>query len=208
MSAALPLLIEPAELHDRLGDPALMIVDLRDPEHYAQNHLPGALSLGYGRIVRANPPVGGLLPTLEQLSAVLSALGLTPAKHVVAYDGEGGGRAARLLWTLDAIGHAHFGLLNGGIVAWTAEGRPLTPAPESANASDYRARIANPAVIADKDYILAHLGRSDFVALDVRSPEEYGYRCARRARRPYSGCAESELAGSHRPRPGIALQAR
>jgi thiosulfate/3-mercaptopyruvate sulfurtransferase len=44
---------------------------------------------------------GGFCPTDDgRLSALFSALGVTPETHVVAYDEEGCVKTARFLWTL------------------------------------------------------------------------------------------------------------
>ncbi len=180
--AELPVLLEPAQLQDRLDDSELLIVDLRNPDAYLQGHIPGAMHLPYSALIRATPPVGGLLPTAEQLSAALSAIGLTPDRWVVAYDDEGGGRAGRLLWTLDALGHERGSLLNGGIHAWAEEQRPLDSQPVQPAPSDYRAVFSHPEVIADKSHIRSRLGAADFVALDTRSPGEYSGRDQRAAR--------------------------
>src|SRR4030065_684334 len=98
----LPWIVEPEELERQLGQEAFLLVDLCKPEIHAQSHIPGALHLDYAQIVAVNKPVMGLLPGESQLNEVFSSIGLTPEHHVVAYDDEGGGRAARLLWTLEA----------------------------------------------------------------------------------------------------------
>src|SRR5690606_31127461 len=97
----LPPLVQPAELQSKLGSPNLLLVDLSHKEVYDRGHLPGAIFLDYDRLLAANPPAMGLLPSAEHLSQVMSEIGLTPQTHVVAYDGEGNSRAARFLWTLD-----------------------------------------------------------------------------------------------------------
>jgi thiosulfate/3-mercaptopyruvate sulfurtransferase len=169
----LPLLLEPEQLEQHRDDPDLLIVDLRNPDSYARGHIPGAVRLDYASLVRLEPPTMGLVPAAVPLSAALSTLGLTPASQVVAYDEEGGGYAGRLLWTLDVLGHRQFALLNGGMIAWMAEGRPLERRPAAPTPSQYRAVFANPAVLADKAYILARLGQADLALLDTRSPAEY-----------------------------------
>lgn len=171
--ADLAFLLEARQLAGRLNDPELLLIDLRGQEEHRQGHIPGALALDYAAIIRAEPPVGGLLPDEAQLSRVLAALGLRPVHHVVAYDGEGGGYAGRLLWTLEALGHEGLSLLNGGINAWLDEGFELSREARSPQASDYRAHYRNPEVVADRDYILSRLQNADFVPLDARSPGEY-----------------------------------
>ncbi len=173
MPQALPVLIEPDELEHHLGEDDLLVVDLRTPDSYAEGHVPGAVQLDYARIIRMSPPAMGLLPDAEQLSRVLSSLGLSPRSRVVAYDDEGGGRASRLLWTLDAVGHEHISLLNGGFHAWVGDGHPVEQRLNTPTPSQYTATVAPERAVADKDYILSRLGSTDLALLDTRTPAEY-----------------------------------
>jgi len=170
--AVLPLIVEPAELETRLGAENLLIVDLSRPETYAQAHLPGAVHLEYAQIVAARPPAMGMLPGAAPLSDVLGAIGATPDSHIVAYDDEGGGRAARLLWTLDVIGHPRYSLLNGGLQAWINERHPVNAEPVQRPRSSYPVTFSDGAV-ADKNYILERLRDPRVVIVDARSPAEY-----------------------------------
>ena len=169
----LPLLITPEQLRGQLDNPALLILDMRNIDSYAEGHIPGAVNLDYANIIRIAPPAMGLLPDESRLSSVLSAVGLKPDSHVVAYDDEGGGRASRLLWTLDVLGQQYLSLLNGGLQAWYAAGYPLDQQAMLATPSQYRASFANPDAVAEKDYILSRLGQPDLALLDTRSPGEY-----------------------------------
>jgi thiosulfate/3-mercaptopyruvate sulfurtransferase len=168
----LPLLLEPDELEANLGQEDLLVVDLSRPDTYARFHIPGAVHLDYARIIAAQKPVMGLVPDDAALAAVFSAIGIDARTHVVAYDDEGGGRAARLLWTLEVAGHNSFSLLNGGLHAWANEGHPLDSAPVTPVARVFEVH-RNPAPDADSSYIMAHLDSDDCVLLDARSPDEY-----------------------------------
>lgn len=169
---SLPLILEPAELEPLLGREHLLLVDLCRPETWAQAHLPGAVHLDYAQIVAAQPPVMGLLPDAARLSEVFGSIGMKPESHVVAYDDEGGGRAARLLWTLDVIGHARYSLLNGGLHAWLNEGRRVSTDVTRPPRSEYPVRLDD-RVVADRQYILEHLRDPGVVIVDTRSPAEY-----------------------------------
>lgn len=170
----LPLILEPEALESHLGEPGLLIVDLSRAETHQRYHLPGAVFLDYGQIVAADKPVMGLLPDAEHLSRLFSALGLTPETHVVAYDDEGGGKAARLLWTLEVVGHPRYSLLNGGLHAWAGEDHPLTAEPTPApQPSDYKVTQMHDEPVADRQFILEHLKDPEVAILDARSPEEY-----------------------------------
>jgi thiosulfate/3-mercaptopyruvate sulfurtransferase len=166
----LPLLLEPEQLAASLGADDLLVVDLCNP--HSEARVPGAVRLEYSSIIASRMPVGGLLPDAGQLSSAMSALGLTDAHHVVAYDDEGGGKAGRLIWTLDMLGHGRASMLNGGIHAWENEGHPLAEEPAAASTSRYDAQVIGHAA-ADKNYIIERIGNPDVVFLDTRTPEEY-----------------------------------
>jgi len=172
MSEKLPLIIEANALEKHLQDNNIVIVDLSKKETWAQTHIPGAVYLEYPRILHVEKPVMGLLPTTKELEQVLSSLGISNDTHVIAYDDEGGGKAARLLWTLDVIGHNAFSLLNGGLHAWANEGHPLVSEITSIKATQYHIQDYGKASI-DCAYILEHLEDSNIRLLDSRSPQEF-----------------------------------
>lgn len=181
MNRTRPVLIETSELAADLDSDDVLIVDMSSDTAYAAAHLPGALHLDYARLTSGRPPAPGKLPATPVLNQALSSLGLTVGHHVVAYDNEGSGRAARLLWTLHALGHEGVSVLNGGFDAWVADRLPVTRDTSSVAPSAFSGQL-NDAVIADRDYILARLGATDFALLDARSPDEFHGRNLRAAR--------------------------
>ncbi len=168
----LPLVIEPKQLEEQLDNASLIVVDLCKPESYIQAHIPGAVYLDYKQLIAVNPPVMGLLPSAEALEAVASQIGLSDNKHVVAYDDEGGGKAARFLWTLHSIGFHNCSLLNGGIHSWANEKHPLQKEACQAPRNQYKVTI-DQTPIADKSYILENLESDSVALLDARSEQEY-----------------------------------
>lgn len=168
----LPLLLEPDDLETQLGRDDLLVVDLSRGDVHARLHIPGAVHLEYHRLTAGGRPAPGLLPPLAQLTQALGGIGLEPHHHVVAYDDEGGGKAARLLWTLDLLGHPQHALLNGGLHAWATEGHTLANTPSATRSSGFHAEL-QPDPIADKAFLLETLGRTDLALLDARTPEEF-----------------------------------
>ena len=118
----------------------LLVVDLSKIENYLKMHVPGAVHIEYPQIIAASRPVMGLVPDDATLESVFSALGIDEHTHVVAYDDEGGGRAARLLWTLEVAGHKQYSLLNGGLHAWVNEGHPLETSAATPTAKTFQVR--------------------------------------------------------------------
>lgn len=168
----LPPLLEPAELADALDQPEVLVVDLSAAQRHVRGHIPGSVHLEYARLIAPRPPVMGLLPDDRALQRLLREFGVCPQKHVVAYDDEGGGKAARLLWTLDILGHTRFSLLDGGLHAWANEGHRLDAGAVKPRAGSFNARRQDEG-LADTAYLLRHLDDDDVVLLDVRTLEEY-----------------------------------
>ncbi len=168
----LPLILEVEQLEQHLEHENLLLVDLSQPTTYVQYHIPGAVFLDYAWIVRIEHPRMGLLPDPAQLTHVLSAYGLTPATHVVTYDDEGGGRAARFLWTLEAAGHKRFSLLNGGLRAWANEGHKISTHITFPTPGEYEVKMDFSGV-ATRQFILDNLSNADVKLLDTRSLAEY-----------------------------------
>lgn len=170
---ALPRIIEPEAVHELINDSRVVIVDMCDPMTYKQNHIPSAAHLEYARIVRHEPPVMGLMPAAKQFSSALQELGINEDSHIIAYDDEGGGKASRFLWTLEACGHKRFSLLNGGFYAWFGNRLPFDKQIPQRRTSDYNVEFNNDSVIADREFIMQHINRADTAILDARTTEEY-----------------------------------
>ncbi|BBB01447.1 putative thiosulfate sulfurtransferase [Actinacidiphila reveromycinica] len=95
---------------------------------YLAGHLPGAVWVDIDTDLSGPPtPDGGRHPLLppEEFAARLGRLGIADDSVVVAYDDQGGGFAARLVWLLRRTGH-RAALLDGGLAAWLT---PLETGP-------------------------------------------------------------------------------
>ena len=134
-------LISAANLAERLAAaPGSVLIfdcrfDLAAPEAgeaaYAAGHLPGAHYLHLDRdLSGAKTGTNGRhpLPDRAALVATLAGFGLNEGQQVVAYDAQGGMYAARLWWLLRWLGHDSVALLDGGLQAWKAAGKPLETA--------------------------------------------------------------------------------
>jgi len=167
-----PIFVDAEQLAGQLNNQRLQIIDMCTLESYNEGHIPGALHLDYADIVAQRPPISGLLADYKHLEELFSQLGLRNNAHIIAYDSEGSGKAARLFWTLAACGINNVSILNGGIHAWLAGDHPLNKEKNQLSSNPFTL-TPTADVIADKSYILEHLNTPDVMVLDARSPEEY-----------------------------------
>lgn len=169
----LPLLIEPETLKETLQCTNLLLVDLSSVEKYREGHIASAVHLDAALLMRGDKPAPGFLPPPERLSALFAQIGLAEDTQVVCYDDENGLAAARLVWTLDVIGHQKAAFLNGGKTAWLAAGFALESGENIPTAVAPRAVLVNKSLLMTADEINAHLADKDFLVWDARSHDEY-----------------------------------
>jgi thiosulfate/3-mercaptopyruvate sulfurtransferase len=115
-------------LAEHLGDPRLVLVDASSTLNRTDEAIPGALLLDLdGPFADPSSGLPHTMPPACRLTAAARALGISRTSTVVAYDGKGLFAAARVWWMLRAAGFERVAVLDGGLPAWTAEGRPAGP---------------------------------------------------------------------------------
>jgi thiosulfate/3-mercaptopyruvate sulfurtransferase len=107
-----------------------------------------------GDLADGDSPLRFAVPTPEQFSSAMGALGVGDDSRVVLYDRMGSAWAARVWWMLRWIGFDRAAVLDGGFAAWTAEGRPLSTEPANRPARQLAVSL-RPSLIADRDEVLA-----------------------------------------------------
>jgi thiosulfate/3-mercaptopyruvate sulfurtransferase len=188
-------------LAGHLDDADLRIVHVSgDRRVYERDHVPGAVFCDLHADlakVGTGPATGQverhyLVPTREEVAATLAGWGVAPGMRVVFYDDVGQNRyAARGYWLLRLYGFApeRLHLLDGGLTAWQAEGRPTTAEavpPPVASPTDPLAE-RDDSLMATADQVLAWSREAARPGgptrlLDVRTRDEFLGRDVRAAR--------------------------
>lgn len=126
--------VSTAWLSDRMRAPGLRIVDgswhmpaenRNGREEYLQAHIPGAVFFDIDQIANRSSDLPHMLPSPEAFARSAGELGLSREADIVVYDTFGIRSAARVWWTLRAMGYARVQVLDGGLRKWMAEGRPI-----------------------------------------------------------------------------------
>jgi thiosulfate/3-mercaptopyruvate sulfurtransferase len=180
----LDALVSTDGLASRLGEAGLRVCDVRwylDPsrkgiEAYRRGHIPGAVFLDMDKDLAAPGGGRGLpagrhpWPSEEQVARVMGRAGIGPGTRVVAYDDQSGAMAARLWYLLRAHGHDDVAVLDGGILRWEAEGRPLETDVPAIEPAAFPARL-RPGFVVGKDEMREP--DSERLVLDARVGERY-----------------------------------
>lgn len=181
MADELPLFVDPDTLYNISNYEDVQIVAVDSESDFVAGHIGGAHRIDLGLLVADQGPLHGLLPEPQVVADVCSSVGLRNNATIVAYDQVGDVRAARFLYTLDAMGHDHIALLDGGLSAWVHSGYELVDGESNPEPSHFSVARRDEA-IADHNWIKSHLDNDNFAVLDVRSADEYAGRDVRSAR--------------------------
>lgn len=165
------LLVDVPWLEDHLGDPGLLIVDMRQSGRYREAHVPQAVNLPVDDIVSS---VAGVSFELEEsrVESALRSIGLTADDTVVIYDDLGMMNAARLFWTLEYVGHDDVRVLDGGWDAWAEAGAEVEGGEAETEPSQFVLEIV-PERLITADELLSRLGEPGLAIADARSREEF-----------------------------------
>ncbi|RMF17657.1 MAG: sulfurtransferase [Gammaproteobacteria bacterium] len=173
MTAELKL-IQPAELAEQLNEPDLVVIDLCPEGDFIQAHVPGARFLPPQATQNGRPPRPGDLPDAGQLERIVAWLGLTQDSRIVVMDHEGGGWTGRMLWLLASIGVKSAAALDGGRVAWLAEGYPTEYGePSPANPPGTLPIRLTSAHSISAEQLKAALEAGEVQVWDARSRDEF-----------------------------------
>ena len=176
-----------------LDDAMVRVVDIRSAVDggaraaFEQAHVPGAVHTDYAKDGwrRTEGMASGLLPDGTTLARLIGQLDVTPAHHIVIVAaGTTGGdfsAAARVYWTFKTAGHDAVSILDGGMAAWSTEGRPVeagagkgtVPAtyPVALDATWRAERAAVERAVAAKDAVLLDTRSTAYFEGRDKSPQ-------------------------------------
>jgi thiosulfate/3-mercaptopyruvate sulfurtransferase len=141
----------------------------RDPRReFEEAHIPGAAFFDIDAIADRTTSLPHMLPGAAQFSRQVGELGISNSDLVVVYDVRGVVSAARVWWTLRAMGHDRVAVLDGGLRKWRAEGRPVETGPAKVAPGRFRARRRR-GIVRDLEQIRRNIDNPREQTLDARS---------------------------------------
>jgi thiosulfate/3-mercaptopyruvate sulfurtransferase len=199
----LPPLVDAAWVQEHVGEPDLLLGDVRGPNAHQRGHIPGSIPLVLG-----SPPPFGDPDTLREFALEvqrrLGRHGVTGEERLVLYDrGDCVGAAASMQAALLA-GHPRVSVLAEGFVGWPGETQTGAVELQKTKASLEPRLEAVPTWLELRD----RLDDAALTVLDVRTAEEYSGKAGspcdpRQAHIPGARLLEHDrlFAGPGRPLP-------
>ena len=194
------LLVSTDWLAAHLNDPGLVVLDAswylpamnRDGHaEYLAAHIPGAGFFDIDAISDHSPPLPHMLPGPQAFAEAVGALGVGDGQRVVVYDGAGLFSAPRVWWMLRIFGLAEVAILDGGLAAWKAEGKPTDSGEVRAVTRTFTPRF-DASRLAGLEDVRAALAAGTHQVLDARSADRFHGR----APEPRAGLPSGHMPGS------------
>lgn len=190
------------QLESGAGPGPLVVVDgswylpsaNRNPRaEFEAGHLPGAVFWDLDALSDLSSGLPHMLPGSARLSALIGGLGIGDDSRVVVYDGSGVNLSApRIWWTLRVAGHEAVSVLDGGLLAWRAENRPLEPGPPRVVPRHFTVRF-RPDLVASFGEVRSVMGSPAAQLLDARSAGRF----AGTEPEPRPGLRGGHIPGAH-----------
>ena len=196
-------LVETPWLAEHLHDPRVHVVDMRGyvrtVEHdsrqeatyvgardeYEQGHIPGAVYIDWSSdIVDPDETVKAQLAPPDRFARLMEHLGIGDQHLVVAYDAHPASQfATRLWWALNYYGHDQVVVLNGGLLKWQRENRPMVDTIPAYPPATFTP-VVQPQLRATAQDVLAMLGQQSIKLVDARDTGQYTGKIVRDDGRP------------------------
>ena len=174
-------LLSADQLHARLDDPTLVILDCRfaldAPDYgarsYAEGHIPGARFVDLEQDL-SGPVIKGVtgrhpLPDTTTLADKLRAWGVNDDAQIVLYDDAPGAFAARAWWLLAWLGKREgVYLLDGGLKAWKEAGLPIDAQQPVVQPGTFSGQV-DASLLVSADELQQRLDDAELTLLDARA---------------------------------------
>jgi thiosulfate/3-mercaptopyruvate sulfurtransferase len=162
-------------LSKHLKDDSLVLLQVGEKDEYVASHIPRAQFISLTDI--STPRGQGLtleLPPVAELKASFEKLGVSNSSRIVIYFSKDWvSPTTRVYLTLDYLGLGdRTSILDGGLPAWRAEGRPVTSDVSQAKPGKLDPRPNNQLVV-DAAWVNANLNKPRVKILDARAPQFY-----------------------------------
>ncbi len=203
------IFVSTADLAAQLGQPDLVILDAslflpgtpRDPHaEYEAAHIPGAVFMDLPALADPHDPTPGMLPPDALMTQRMQALGINADSRIIVYDNSPTHSAARGWWMMRVYGLGKSAaILDGGLLKWVAEDRPLERGVPRIAPGTAVARLDRTQVRTKAD-LLANIASGAQQVLDARGAGRFTGEEAE----PRPGMASGHIPGS-RNLPSSAL---
>lgn len=217
----IPLIVDSEWLSSRLDDPNLRLLDattfLSIPDKdgapglwsgekaFAEEHIPGAVFADIlNNFSDREAALPMTIPSREQFVEEIEKLGVGEGAYVVIYDRGALANAdviasywaSRLRWQLKYEGFDNVAVLDGGLVKWKQEGRPVTTETITHEKGNFNFERREHLVV-NKEQVRAAIENDSVVLINSLSPADFNGETNTYPRKGHIPTSKNVFFGSH-----------
>ena len=169
-------LLTAPELAELIEQGPVVIVDTRDPDSFAADHIPGAVNIREIFTYLATTDAEGLDAIAHKFAELFGAAGISGKETVVLYEdamNTGFGQSCRGYFLLKSLGYDKAAVLHGGLKAWIDAGLPTTQAITASTVTSFPLSAQPTSLIVTQDEMLKAIDDPGIKILDVRDEDEW-----------------------------------
>ena len=170
------VLISPVELSAMIPSPNVVVIDTRNPDHYAAGHIAGSVNLFEVFTFLATSTPEGVAELREKFATSFGGAGLSGSETAVFVEesmNSGFGMSCRGYFLMQFLGYPKAQVLHGGLSAWKAAGLPLTTEASHVTPKSFPVVDTGQDIIISYETMLAAVGDDSVAKVDVRDVDEW-----------------------------------
>ncbi len=143
-------------------------------KEYLKTHIKNAVFFDLDKNSDNKSSLPHMLPGEEKWRKIISELGIKNSDHLIIYDSSDTVSSCRCWYSFIYFGHNpnKVSVLDGGLIKWINEKRPITNKIKKFNKSEY-AVIENKSLVKNKEQIKKNIVSKDFELIDARSEKRF-----------------------------------
>jgi thiosulfate/3-mercaptopyruvate sulfurtransferase len=177
VTGELPPVVDAEWLRRHLGEPDLVVGDVRGPNAHSRGHIPGSRPLVLGSPMPTTD-AEALQDFAKEVQLRLRRHGITGEERLVLYDRGDLVGAIPSAQLAELAGHPRVAVLLGGIAGWDGDVSEGPVELEPVRDASFEASLV---AVPTRAEVLRRLDDSELTILDVRRAEEFfgksGYQC-------------------------------
>jgi thiosulfate/3-mercaptopyruvate sulfurtransferase len=161
-------------LSNNLGNPGLIVIDIRDLEEYRAGHITDAINVPFTSWTTTRDGLSLELPDEADIFKTIGDAGIKTSSKVIIVNKTDNSfslaDANRVADTLLYVGIGDAAVLDGGHDKWSREGRPMSSDPVKPDRVEFNSETDR-TMFVSKDYVRKQLEKS--VIIDTRDADVY-----------------------------------
>ena len=141
-------------------------------KEYNNCHIENAFFFDIEKISNTKSKLPHMIPNSNLFKIEVKKFGINSDSIIVVYDSKGIFSSARVWWMFKYFGHKQIFVLNGGLIKWLKENKPITNKKNSNKKGNFKCKISKQWLV-NKQQVLNNIYSKTSLLLDARDKNRF-----------------------------------